>query len=59
MVKFKLQYQWLFIALNLLISPLSQAEIELLKQEHILSDHDQLRLTSKGSMRLQALNFDH
>lgn len=52
MVKFKLQYQWLFIALNLLISPFSQAEIELLKQEHILSDHDQLRLTSKGSMRL-------
>ncbi|TCM67508.1 porin-like protein [Acinetobacter calcoaceticus] len=48
----------LFIALCGLLSTAVYAEISLIDQQGLISADDHLKLTSKGSLRLQALNFD-
>ncbi len=58
MVKFKLKHHQLFIALTLAISSSSFAEVTLINQDHIFNDQDNFKLTTSGSLRLQALNFD-
>lgn len=47
------------IALCTLLSTDVVAEVELVNKDHIFNDHDNFKLTSHGSLRLQALNFDH
>lgn len=58
MVKFKLKYHQLFIALTLAISTSSFAEVTLINKDHLFNDQDNFKLTTHGSLRLQALNFD-
>jgi len=57
MVKFKLQNHRVFIALSFAISSSAFAQIELINQDQIFTAQDNFKLTSAGSLRLQALNF--
>ncbi len=58
MVKFILKYHRLIAASSLLISSSTFAQITLIDQAQVLTDQDRLTLTTSGSLRLQALNFD-
>ncbi|RKG35661.1 porin [Acinetobacter guerrae] len=58
MVKFNLKYHRLLIASSFVISTTAFAEVSLIDQSSIFTDHDQFKLTTSGSLRLQALNFD-
>lgn len=58
MVKFKLQYHRVFIALSFALCSSAFAQIELINQDQIFTAQDNFKLSSAGSLRLQALNFD-
>lgn len=53
------RFSKLFLSLGLIFSAPVYAELSLVDQSQILSDQDHFKLTTSGSIRLQALNFDH
>lgn len=54
-----LRMSTLSIALSVLVPTHAVAEVEVINKDHIFNEHDKFTLTSSGSLRLQALNFDH
>lgn len=48
----------LAICLNPLLLNNAYAEVELINQDHLFTANDNFKLSSHGSLRLQALNFD-
>ena len=46
-------------ALGILSMSIAHAEVELIHQENIFNDQDSFSLKTHGSIRLQALHFDH
>lgn len=49
----------LLLSCTFIFSNLTFAEITLIDEQQIVSESDRLKLTTSGSIRLQALNFDH
>jgi len=59
MTKLFLRMSALSIAFSTLVPSYAIAEVEVINKDHLFNEHDNFTLTSSGSLRLQALNFDH